>query len=1029
MVAVVLFLGSGWWSATAEGADLRRPYEAALAVSYGFDNRPSQSGCTDYECGTICYHGHSGSDFPLSFGTNVLAGADGVVSATNNSCADYGSLGNTCGGRCGNYVQIRHPNGDRTIYCHMRRNSLEVSTGDSVTCGQVIGQSASSGSSTGPHLHLGWRPGGGSSTDVYRGSCNSSPGAWRNQPGYGQPPGDECGCVPSPEVCDGQDNNCDGVVDSGDVCEVELLHRAPHSYAQTRTSDVNGDGVQDICARAYAGFRCRPGAPEEADGWAEEWIVSELMAETNGWGHPEYYSTIRMGDIDGDGLADVCARHRDGLTCWRSTGDGFEEFDTNASFSDASGWGRPQYYTTIRLADINGNGRDDLCARGASGWRCYLSEADGFGERIDGPDWSDAQGFNRPMYYGTIRTGDIDGDGREDVCMREPEGFVCYRSTGTGFEHLVTLPSMSDQQGWGNIIYWPSIRLADINGEGRSAVCARDSTSLFCRRFDGESFGEKIVLGGLSNDTGWADPTNYATLRVGDLTGDGSAELCIRANARMLCYGINGEEVQRWNGPEWSNANGWEAPANHGPLFITDLHGEGPGALCGRSTAGLVCQRFGEEGFESYPDTGNFSDGGGWTARKYYSTMRMGRAMCRGERCLVEPEPDPEGEGRDDEEWIDGEETRVELDDEEGGAGDMDNDEPLRRVTTSSCATLGSQGPAGPVVLIVLAFFLLGGVRRGQKQMVSLLVMLGMLAGTGCERSEESPAAQERAEALAVEEGGRLDSGESPSEGGGDAATSVSGSEDRWESVTTLAIFGDLRVFGVAEELPFGADGPRQYRPLFVGGDEVLDWPFPVEVISEALIMEGPSLFALGLDGTLWGESRDGEVQAIASGVISQVSVARDGCCLAYILDDHRGQILEVYRPGDQRREFVELGYSLGWAPVVSAEAQEVAWTASPRGHASMIVAPLKEDGEPRMITNHREGQSSDELDPFPTGVHMPMWIDEGIAFEMDGVLWLIDSEGNYLGRADGQEGMFWDAEQRALINRKGEVIRWESLK
>ncbi|MFW6053718.1 MAG: peptidoglycan DD-metalloendopeptidase family protein, partial [Persicimonas sp.] len=394
MLASVLIVG-GLVASDAEAVDLRRPYAESIALGYGFDNDGGAGGCTDYSCGGTCYDGHTGSDFPLPLGTNVLAGADGTVIATNNGCANYGSVGNTCGGRCGNYVKLRHADGDTTIYCHMRKDSLQVSNGQSVSCGQVLGQSASSGSSSGPHLHLGWAPGGGASRDVYAGQCTSSPGAWRQQNAKTSPPGDSCGCVPSDEVCDGTDNDCDGEVDEGDVCELELLLDAPNAYAPAKTSDVDGDGRQDVCARFYGGYRCT--APT-GDGWADS-VGSTLMAEENGWGSPKYYATIRMGDVDGDGLADVCARHSGGFSCWRSTGEQFEDFATHSSWSNEGGWDQPRYYTTIRLADIDGDGRDDICARGAGGWRCHLSTDDGFGPAIDGPQWSNADGFDRARYY------------------------------------------------------------------------------------------------------------------------------------------------------------------------------------------------------------------------------------------------------------------------------------------------------------------------------------------------------------------------------------------------------------------------------------------------------------------------------------------------------------------------------------------------------------------------------------------------------------------------------------------------------
>ena len=54
----------------------------------------------------------------------------------------------------GNYIGITHDGEFQTYYGHLKKNSLLVSEGDTVSQGQVIAQVASSGNSTDPHLHF-----------------------------------------------------------------------------------------------------------------------------------------------------------------------------------------------------------------------------------------------------------------------------------------------------------------------------------------------------------------------------------------------------------------------------------------------------------------------------------------------------------------------------------------------------------------------------------------------------------------------------------------------------------------------------------------------------------------------------------------------------------------------------------------------------------------------------------------------------------------------------------------------------------
>ena len=167
----------------------------------------------------------------------------------------------------------------------------------------------------------------------------------------------------------------------------EILTLA-ESFDAARSTDVDGDGQADLCVRAAAGFRCHLSAQPGT----EALIEGPELSDEAGWDAPEHWSTIRMGDIDGDGLADVCARAAAGVRCWRSTGDGFGPAIVGPELSDAVGWANLAHATSLRLADVDGDGDDDLCSRAAAGFRCHLSNGEGFPSRIDGPALSNADG-------------------------------------------------------------------------------------------------------------------------------------------------------------------------------------------------------------------------------------------------------------------------------------------------------------------------------------------------------------------------------------------------------------------------------------------------------------------------------------------------------------------------------------------------------------------------------------------------------------------------------------------------------------
>ena len=82
---------------------------------------------------------HSGVDINAGYGTSILAADSGTVILAGWN------------GGYGNCVVISHGNGVSTLYGHM--SSIAVSSGQSVSQGQVIGYVGSTGNSTGPHLH------------------------------------------------------------------------------------------------------------------------------------------------------------------------------------------------------------------------------------------------------------------------------------------------------------------------------------------------------------------------------------------------------------------------------------------------------------------------------------------------------------------------------------------------------------------------------------------------------------------------------------------------------------------------------------------------------------------------------------------------------------------------------------------------------------------------------------------------------------------------------------------------------------
>lgn len=115
------------------------PERGNFYISQGF-------GCTDYPLEPYdpnCpqKHFHAGIDIAGPDGANIYAADTGIVSLGYD---EYGY---------GNYIVLTHGNGYSTLYGHL--SGYNVSDGQTVARGQVIGFEGSTGNSSGPHLHFG----------------------------------------------------------------------------------------------------------------------------------------------------------------------------------------------------------------------------------------------------------------------------------------------------------------------------------------------------------------------------------------------------------------------------------------------------------------------------------------------------------------------------------------------------------------------------------------------------------------------------------------------------------------------------------------------------------------------------------------------------------------------------------------------------------------------------------------------------------------------------------------------------------
>ena len=113
---------------------LRYPFSTEQPITQEFGENPGNYA-------QFSMVAHNGIDFGTPTGTNVYAVLPGVVERATFDDGGYGF-----------YIQVKHADGITTVYAHL--SQIRVQPAVMVKAGQLIGQTGTSGNSTGPHLHF-----------------------------------------------------------------------------------------------------------------------------------------------------------------------------------------------------------------------------------------------------------------------------------------------------------------------------------------------------------------------------------------------------------------------------------------------------------------------------------------------------------------------------------------------------------------------------------------------------------------------------------------------------------------------------------------------------------------------------------------------------------------------------------------------------------------------------------------------------------------------------------------------------------
>ncbi len=294
------------------------------------------------------------------------------------------------------------------------------------------------------------------------------------------------------------------------------------------------------------------GSPTLAD--ADLIVQGELLDGSFG------YAVASVGDIDGDGVADLVAGAPDGdtgvVTLWLGgsrTGGTVSETDADAIWSSTSGAADELGAALAPAGDLDGDGRGDILV-GAPGWdhaRGATMLIRGSASPTNGAVQTRAAviltGVNEGDRFGeSVASGDLDGDGTPDIVAAAPSqttriGRVHVASGATLTSGTSTISSVSYADFIGGTTFgYAGTGLAangDMDGDGRDDLVVGgpgDSAG------GGDAGAAWIELSGRIGSRALADadatldggsPEDEAGRWTGlaDVNGDGRADALITA--------------------------------------------------------------------------------------------------------------------------------------------------------------------------------------------------------------------------------------------------------------------------------------------------------------------------------------------------------------------------------------------------------------------------------------------------------------------------------------------------------------------
>ena len=279
--------------------------------------------------------------------------------------------------------------------------------------------------------------------------------------------------------------------------------------------DVNGDGTADVVW-------------QHNNGQVHYWPMSNGVRTGGVNIHTPVgvaWNLKGIGDVNGDGTDDIIWQHRNGQVHYWPMSNGVRTGGVNIHTPVGVAW------NLKGIGDVNGDGTDDIIWQHKNGQVHYWPMDDG--KRIGGINIYTQVG----VAWNLEGVGDVNGDGTDDIIWQHKNGQVHYWPMDDG--KRIGGINIYTQVG----VAWNLEGVGDVNGDGTDDIVwqlgnSEDTADIVWQRNDGQVHFWRIEsarrLEGINVHTPVG--SNWSLKGIGDVNGDGTADIIWQRNDGQVHY-------------------------------------------------------------------------------------------------------------------------------------------------------------------------------------------------------------------------------------------------------------------------------------------------------------------------------------------------------------------------------------------------------------------------------------------------------------------------------------------------------------